>query len=271
MKKAMLIIDPQKDFIDAPEFMGALAVPGAYQDMKRLAKRINDETPDGIMVTMDTHAMMHIANPMWWMNEKGENPNPFTLITVEDVSSGKWRASVAEKQESSLEYVKALAQGGKYVLCVWPYHCIDGTEGHNVSEVLQSALGIWEAKTGKKVEYVFKGRNPNTEHYSGLKAEVVIPGDPETELNQTAINWLNQFDLIEVSGEAASHCVKSTALDLIASLGDEAKKVTILENCMSSVPGFEAEGAKFIKQAKASGCSVVAANEVQENKVKQKM
>jgi nicotinamidase-related amidase len=262
MKKALFIIDPQKDFIDDPDYMGSLAVSGAYADMQRLSNHIDKAKPDMIVVTMDTHEKMHIANPMWWINEKGENPNPFTLITVKDVEAGNWRAALPEKQEHSLSYVKELAKNGKYVLCVWPYHCIEGTEGHKVSNVVATSLANWEVATGKKVEYVYKGQNQNTEMYSGLKAEVVIPEDNKTEINNKLIKYLGGFDIVEVAGEAKSHCVASTVNDLIFGFGKNANKIVILENCMSSVTGFEQNGDDFINFAKKAGCEIAQVEEL---------
>jgi len=258
MTTALFIIDPQKDFIDDPKFMGSLAVTGANEDMRRLADHINETPPDAIVVTLDTHEKMHIANPMWWVDENGKNPEVFTLISVEDVISKKWMAHVKEKQESSLAYVMELEKNKKFKLCIWPYHCIDGTEGHKVTEVISIALNRWEISTGKKVQYVMKGQNPNTEHYSGLKAEVVISSDPKTKLNTKVINFLNSFDSVEVAGEAKSHCVSSTTGDLIGGFGANANKIVILENCMSSVSGFENAGETFIEEAKKAGCKVVS-------------
>lgn len=268
MTTALLIIDPQKDFMETPAFKAPLAVPGAYEDMKRLAQYIEVEAPESIVVTMDTHAKMHIANPMWWVDEQGNNPSHFTLISVEDVESGKWKAAIADKQEHSLNYVRGLANGDKYVLRIWPYHCIDGTEGHEVTEVLKPALEAWEKSTGNKVVYVYKGQNPNTEMYSGLKAEVVMADDPDTEINQGVIDYLAGFDKVKVAGEAKSHCVASTAMDLIKGFGNNASKIVVLENCMSSVPGFEANGDKFVEMARGSGCATELVAEVSPRKLK---
>ncbi len=262
MNKVLLIIDPQKDFIDDPKFMGALAVNGAYEDMKRLSNYILDDMPSSIVITMDTHAKMHIANPMWWVDQEGKNPSPFTLITAQEIKEGKWKAVLAEKQEHSLKYVETLEKEGKYKLFIWPYHCIKDTEGHKVSELVSDAVNLWEEKTGNKVQYVFKGENPNTEHYSGLKAEVVMSDDDSTDLNKEVVNFLNSFDVIEVAGEAQSHCVKSTVNDLIEQLGTEAKKITLLENCMSNVTGFEKEGVDFLEKAQETGCAVKKVLEV---------
>lgn len=268
LTKLLLIIDPQKDFMTSSAFAGSLSVPGADEDMRRLAQHITVETPDSIVITMDTHARMHIANSMYWVDAEGKNPGQFTLITVEDVESGKWKAVNPEKQEHALHYVKELAKTKKFTLCIWPYHCIEGTEGHEVSELLKPALDNWEAKTGKKVVYIYKGQNPDTEMYSGLKAEVIIPDDPRTHLNQNLIDSFKPFDEIEVAGEAKSHCVASTAMDLINALGKDVKKVTLLENCMSSVPGFEKNGEGFIFEANQLGCVVKNVGEVTSKKLK---
>jgi nicotinamidase-related amidase len=268
LKKLLLIIDPQKDFMTSTAFAGSLSVPGADEDMKRLAQYIDTETPDSIVVTMDTHARMHIANPMYWVDAEGNHPGQYTLITVADVEGGKWKTSNPEKQEWALHYVKELAKTNKFTLCIWPYHCIEGTEGHEVSELLKPSLDAWEEKTGKKVVYIFKGRNPDTEMYSGLKAEVIIPEDIRTHLNQPLIDSFKPFDIIEVAGEAKSHCVASTAMDLIGALGQDAKKVALLENCMSSVPGFEKNGESFAVEATKLGCTLKNVSEVPIRKLK---
>ena len=62
----LLIIDPQVDFCDPNR--GALYVPGAEQDMKRLAKmigRLRDKLAD-VHVTLDSHHFIHIAHPIFW-------------------------------------------------------------------------------------------------------------------------------------------------------------------------------------------------------------
>lgn len=250
MKKALLIIDPQNDFIDNPQLAGSLAVPGAYQDMFRLSEHILKDNPSDIFITIDTHAMNDIAHAQWWVNEKGESPTPFTLITTGDVLSGKWRAKDPQMQEHSLNYVKELDKNQKYTLCIWPYHCIENTHGHKIDENVQNSLNAWEVVNQKKVNYVVKGTNPMTEHYSGFKAEVVL--DKDTELNTELLNTLSSYDTIEVAGEAMSHCVASSVRDLVDYLL-QANKVVLLTDTMSSVPGFEKNGQDFLNEMKDKG------------------
>lgn len=257
MTTVQLIIDPQKDFIFSPTFNGALGVTGAYEDMLKLSDYLQRVETDAIVVTLDTHNRYDIAHKAWWKNEKGQHPADYTIISVEDVETGKWKPVDEKEQEYALFYVKELQKNNKYKLMVWPDHCIEGTEGHKVNDELQSILDKWESINNKKVMYVNKGTNPKTEHYSGLKAEVVLEGAKETELNTKLIKYLDSFDMIEVSGEAISHCVGSTIIDLLQNLPTESrKKVVILKDCTSPVTGFENQAEAFLEQAVKLGAYI---------------
>lgn len=116
----LLIIDPQVDFCDPS---GALYVTGADTDSTRLATFIKKSLDyiDDIRVTLGSHQPIHIAHPICWVNNRAENPNPFTIISLEDVE-GKdavWFASNPGWQKRQVEYVRALNDGGRYVLCIW--------------------------------------------------------------------------------------------------------------------------------------------------------
>jgi nicotinamidase/pyrazinamidase len=258
MNTALLVIDPQNDFMDSPAFQGSLAVPGAYADMQRLTAYMQKVVPDAIFITMDTHAKYDISHAMWWVDAQGQAPSPFTIITPDDVASGTWKASDPAEQEYSEFYVNELASKGKYPLCVWPYHCINGTEGHKMEATFSEAVQAWETATGKKAEYIYKGMNPKTEHYSGLKAEVTLDDDEDTQLNTSAISKLSQYDSILVAGEAQSHCVFSTTMDLLENIGSaNVEKITLLTDCMSSVPSFEKNGADFLVAAQEKGANLL--------------
>lgn len=257
MKKALVIIDPQNDFIISPTFQGALGVPGAYEDMLRIMDYISKENPDHIVVTVDTHNVFDIAHKAWWVNESGEHPNDFTIITKEDVENGIWKASQSEFQKHAEFYVNQLAEQNKYKLCIWPNHCIEGTVGHAINPELAQTLNEWEVRNNKQVEYVYKGMNHKTEHYSALKAEVVL-NEEDTQLRKDIIQSLSGFDKIVMTGEASSHCVAGTTLDLLENLEDNIKQnVVIFKNCMSPVPGFEAGQEEFFEKAKKLKAQVI--------------
>ena len=260
MKIDLLIIDPQMDFIDHPTRMGSLAVKGAHGDMTRVANLVKEfgGSLNDIHVTLDSHHVLDIAHPTWWMDSKGNPPTPFTLISVNDVKTGKWRACIPEFAERSLEYVQSLEDNGRYLLCIWPEHCLIGSDGHRIHPELFEELTQWERKNKAVVDMVTKGSNPFTEHYSGLKAEVPDPEDSSTQLNMGLIQTLEKADMILIAGEALSHCVANTVRDIASSFDPSAiSKLALLEDCCSPVAGFEQLGVDFVNELRALGMRVV--------------
>ena len=256
-KAVMLIIDPQVDFCDPN---GALYVQGADGDMSRLGKMISENLGmiDAINVTLDSHQTVHIAHPIWWTNSKGEHPAPFTVITVDDVNTGVWRATNPDMQQHSADYVQSLADNGRYALCVWPPHCLIGSNGWTVHPDLYAPLLEWEGKF-RKVNFVPKGSNFQTEHYSAVKADVEISGDPTTMLNMQFINMLKSGHDILIAGEALDYCIANTIRDIADEFSDEeVKRFVLLEDATSSVnaPGLEHLGQEFINDMTARGMRI---------------
>jgi nicotinamidase-related amidase len=220
--------------------------------VKRLGSRIYD-----IHVTLDTHHFFDISHPVFWTDSAGSPPDPFTIISRADVENGVWRTTNPQYQEYALEYVKRLAENNRYPLCIWPPHCLIGTPGHDVMPVLAAALVRWEQNQVAMVNYVTKGSNFRTEHYSAVQADVPDPADPSTMLNTRLIETLEQADLIILAGEASSHCLKFTVEDIAASFDDtQVGKLTLLADCCSPVPGFEDQAAAFIADMRARGMQV---------------
>lgn len=257
----LLIIDPQNDFCDPVH--GALAVKGAADDMLRLAGLIRRIGPqiDRIHVTLDTHQLVHVAHPIYWQDEKGQNPQPFTIITAADVRTGRWLPARPDwlrqtrPDFGALDYVEALAAKSKAPLCIWPPHCLLGSWGHNVFPPLLAALQEWEAPTFSAVEFITKGAQHHTEHYSAICAEVPDPQEPGTQLNTELLEALHSADEILLAGEAASHCVANTALDAdeFFSDGSFTRKLTLLTDTTSSIAGYEAEYEAFVGKLSARG------------------
>ena len=254
----LFIIDPQNDFCNPK---GNLYVAGADKDMSRLAAMIkkNSRFIEDITVTLDSHHLVHIAHPIFWVDSNGNNPNPFTMISVDDVEKGKWRAFNPSFQKKALEYVKTLAVNQRYVLVIWPPHCLIGSDGHSVAPELFEALNDWE-KDFAMVNYITKGSNLFTEHYSAVKADVIDSNDPTTMLNTELIKPLKDTHddaTILIAGEARSHCVANTLRDICNEFSvDEAKKFVLLEDCMSDVTGFEKMGQDFVKDMVAKGVKI---------------
>lgn len=262
----LLAIDPQLDFIDTPGNLGSLAVVGAYGDMQRLAQFIERVGPklDDIHVTLDTHRTFDVAHPSWWKDVNGNPPAPFTMIASKDLESQNgappaWRPFDSSQQmvQRMKAYVQSLEKSGRYPLVVWPEHCLIGSPGHCIQPDLLAAVRRWEKSAIADVDYVTKGSNPYTEHYSAVKAEVPDPNDPSTQLNTGLIKTLQDADLIIIAGEALSHCVANTVRDIADNFGAEnVKKMVLLRDCSSNVTGFEKMGDDFVAEMTKRGMKV---------------
>jgi nicotinamidase/pyrazinamidase len=276
MKVHLIIVDPQNDFCvdsNGAGKNGALVVPGAKDDMIRTASmidRIGDKL-DEIYVTLDSHQVMGIERPTWWKNVKdGSRPAPFTVLGLNDnrdICAMKFDNGVFVPTEDmyttftpsfykkAQDYLASLNAGNRYPHCVWPIHCVIGTWGWSIVERLSDALCKWEDDQKARVNYVVKGNNPFTEHFSGVKAEVPDPEDISTNMNAQLIESLEQADLILITGEALSHCVANTVRDIANTFSDPRyiEKLVLLTDASSNVGGFEFLGDGFIKDLTAKG------------------
>jgi len=253
----LLMVDPQRSFCDPS---GELYVKGAEKDMDRLAsmiKRIGNKLHD-IHVTLDSHHPIHVAHPIFWKDSSGNHPGPFTIISVDDVKNGKWITTLPGLSKRALSYVEQLAKNGRYPLCIWPPHTLIASTGHAVYKPLFDALTEWENNRFAVVDYVTKGSNPYTEHYSVFGADVIAADDPSTQLNTKLINTLMDVDILAIAGEAGSHCLKFSTLDLCENAKSDQfiKKIVLLEDATSPVTGFEKQQQDFIDDMKKKGMQI---------------
>jgi len=266
----LLVIDPQQDFCNPN---GSLSVPGADEDMVRLSSMIErlGKKLKRIVVSLDQHHERSIFHPMFWTDSTFNNPDPFTIITFQDVEEGNWSPVDLRERNESLRYLNALEtddpttgrKGGRYPLCIWPYHCLIGTPGANIVGLLRTILGNWCMSFNRQIDYVSKGSNYRTEHYSIVKAEVYDPTDPSTGLNTALIQTLEEADIIAIAGEARSHCVANTVRDIMDNFGDVKyiSKLWLLNDATSDVPGFEAMGQEFITEFIDRGGNQIATDD----------
>ena len=261
-KTALIVIDPQVDFC-SPK--GALYVPGAENDMKRAGALVSNAGHrfTEIHVTLDTHHLMHIAHPLFWVGADGGNPEPFTLISRADVENGTWKPFSESLAGKAVNYVRQLEKNGRYSLVIWPPHCLIGSPGHSVCPELFEPLLNWEKTRKAVINYVTKGSNIYTEHYSAVQADVPDPEDASTELNLTFIKSMENSDHVLIAGEALNFCVFNTLRDIIAFFGKEnIHKLAVLEDCMSPVPGFEQLTEAFYSLVKSSGVEIIKSTDI---------
>lgn len=281
----LLAVDVQNTFcIPGFElFVAGRSGTGAVDDNRRLCAFVyrNLGTITQIFPSLDTHHAMQVFHAVWLVDEHGNHPSPYTLVSAEDVESGRWRmnAAVAEALEIDLDYARRhlahyarrLAEGGKYELTIWPYHAMLGGLGHALVSAVEEAIFFHGIARQSQPAFQVKGDNPLTEHYSMLGPEVTEgpDGDRLGAKNTRLIEQLLTFDAVVVAGQAKSHCMAWTIDDLLT---DEAagellaERTYLLEDCTSAVvvPGVvdytDAADAAFARYD-AAGMHVVRSSD----------
>lgn len=257
--KTLLIIDPQNDFCDLPG--AALPVGGAVADMGRLVALMQSTRVDAITVTLDSHPSVAVERTTFWKTAAGDAPEPFTWVTLADVTSGKCvprDAALVPKVEGML---RQLAQRGRPGLVVWPVHCVTGTWGHNIYGPVADQLAAWEFAHQRPVRKVLKGEYPLTEHFGVFEADAPDAEVASTQFNTPLAQALTQgVEVLLLAGEAGSHCVVASFDQLSRYLdtqGGARPRVVLLGDCMSPVAGFEAAQASFFARALAWGAEIM--------------
>lgn len=258
-----MCIDAQNDFCDPN---GSLYVKGGDQNVGRTAKMIDrlvDKLSE-ITTTMDSHRKIDISHPMWFVDDHGKHPNPFTLITAADIESGKWRTTQPSARKRTLAYLQALTVGGRYPHVIWPEHCLIGDAGHNLHPTLSAAIHRWEEKRYAMHDVVTKGSNPWTEHFSAVQAEVPDAEDPSTQVNSRLVGALEEADIILWTGEALSHCLANTFRDVVKNFSNPQyiEKMVLLTDATSPVPTFEHFGDDFIREMSAKGMKLSTTTDI---------
>lgn len=235
-KNCLLIIDAQVDFCNPK---GALFVPGSEEDNKRLASFIlsNLDEIDMMAATLDSHHLIDIAHPSFWKDKDGNNPPAFSVISAKDIRDGNWVPRFYAPQVA-LKYLETLEQQGEFVHVIWPPHCLIGSAGHALDNIIFDAVKAFDNKKGARgCQFITKGTHPLTEHFGAFRAQVPIPGIASTDVNMDLLKTLAEYENVYLAGQAKSHCVANTLKQALQYVPDLAKKFIILEDCMSSVSG----------------------------------
>ena len=234
--RLLLAIDVQNDFMEG---LGSLAVPGSKGDVARLTRWIynNAGRLTHILCSMDTHSAAQIFHPCWWMDSQRKQPAPFTVITYDDVLNGRW-LPVNNEHDRTLDYLRNLEATDKKQLCIWPYHCLSGTFGADLEGEFTRMIYFHSAARRYTPTLVAKGQNPWSEMYGVIRAEY----DPEGFVNTAILDAVAQAGEVYVAGEASSHCVLASITQLLehfAERPDITRRIILLEDCTSPIPGFE--------------------------------
>lgn len=257
----LLLVDVQVDFVHTD---GTLSVPGAVDDTRRTIEWLYRNLPDvtAIAASLDSHVPIQIFYPTWWADAQGNHPDPFTVISSDDLDKGRWRPLVEPKW--SIEYVRKLEAQAKKVLMIWPYHTMIGTPGHALVPSLAEAIAYHSSARRAQPTYLTKGTIAKTENYSIMEPEVKVPDHPQGGVNTHFLDMLAEYDLIYVAGQAKSHCVLETTTSIMRYFQGQPeviKRLRFLIDATSSVAhpdiDFDALANDALRQYERQGLALV--------------
>lgn len=282
----VLLVDVQNTFC-IPGFelyVGGRSGSGAVDDNRRLANFLyrNLGLITRIAITLDTHQAMQIFHAAFLVDQHGEHPAPYTLVTSADILQGRWlfNAAIAESlgidpaygQRHLQHYVEELARQGKYALTIWPYHAMVGGIGHALVSAIDDAVFFHTIARASRPHLEIKGMQPLTEHYSAVSPEVLTDPDGKTigQRSPNLFNMLRSVDVLVIAGQAKSHCVAWTVEDLLEDCQAhdqcQASKIYLLEDCTSPVvvPGaidYTDEADAVYRRFEAAGMHVIRSSD----------
>jgi len=261
VKVALVLIDVQNTFCipDHELYVGGRSGSAAVEDNRRLVDFIyrNLGIVSRIVTTLDTHQAMQVFHAVFLIDADGNHPAPYTQVSVDDVRSGTWRFNprvapslgiTPDYGQRHLEhYTAQLAESGKLAMTVWPYHAMLGGIGNALVPAVEEAAFFHTMARSSQCDLQVKGRNPLTENYSALGPEVETgpDGGRIARHSRVILDYVRDYDVVAVTGQAKSHCVAWTVEDLLDDLRKVdpalAGKVHLIEDCTSPVvaPGMD--------------------------------
>jgi nicotinamidase-related amidase len=269
LRVLMLIIDAQFDFCDPSGtlFVRGRSGYGAAEDSQRTAEFINRNTHriTQIDLSADLHSPFQCFFPVFWRLIDGQVPAAHTLI---DLTKDRRLINTAldgtvinyvepeplvvplvnaRSYDWLLKqmkfYVRKLRQRGKRTLYLWPFHCLEGSEGQRIVGSIFAAALHHSLSRCTELHFIHKGQHPLTESYSVYLPEVMTLHDGmgcvDPDVYQQ-IARLDDYDRVIIAGQASSHCVSETVRTIIQRHStlhrlDQLGKYYLLTDCMSPV------------------------------------
>jgi len=262
-KTLLIIIDAQNDFHEG----GALAVNGAREDTKRTIEFIYNwaHKITSIMLSLDTHTAAQIFHPIFWLDKNNNHPDPYTIITKDDITSGKYKP--AFNITKAVDYVEGLGKKDKKDLCIWPYHCPQGTRGWLPEQQLVNMVYYHSVARSSRPIFYMKGQDVDSEMYGIFEKEYAKDGITMDNSGLAMVSMIEKYDKIYFLGQAKSHCVLESMkqfLNRYKNRPEITSKVVFVIDCSSCVAGFEDQTEKELQElVNTYGIKVMKSTEIQ--------
>jgi nicotinamidase-related amidase len=199
---------------------------------------------------------------MYWVDKNDEHVHPglFTQIDVENFNN-PWvpnprivnllgfDMSYSAFIKQTKKTIELLMLSEKQPVIIWPYHGINYELGRSVPFPLGELLFVHSIARDTTPYIISKGEENNIESYGAFAPDII----EEEKYNEPVLYDITDYDAIIIAGEASTHCVKYTLLQLIDFIlnnrsNGHVAKIYVAKDCMSPVPGFEDDIDSIIEQ-----------------------
>lgn len=188
----------------------------------------NDFLPGGTLAVNHGDEIIPVVNKLQYSGK-------FDLIVASQDWHPEDHGSFASNHQGKKPFEKAILSGLEQIL--WPDHCVQGTEGAEFSDLLDT----------KNIEAIFrKGMDKNIDSYSGFYDNGKLKA---TGLAAYLIG--RKINEVFVAGLAGDFCVFFTSMDAI----DAGFKTTLIKDATRSIDENNFQNA--IKQLKEKGENVI--------------
>lgn len=226
-KKTLIIVDPQYDFMEG----GSLPVKGGTRALDNLVEHLISESDNysSILVTLDTHHPTNLAFKENWVGNVSEI-REYEQFPVDVIKEGTIRPRFSYTAKRDLS--KLFCQ--QDFRC-WPKHCIKGTSGWEIHEVLKKLLD----SLGNRVTYLLKGEDDSRDCYSAFHY-----GDGGTTENKIYLDYFTDTDYY-FAGLAKDFCVYDTIRSVQSLVVSRNSTFTLLDTCTASIGTSEEVEKKY--------------------------
>ena len=196
------------------------------------------------VVTLDTHQAFQIFHAPFLVDADGRHPDPYTLVTLDDVTSGRWRVEPRAAATLGLDETRLGA----------PAHLCRGARRRGKYDAHD--LAVPRAARRDRPRARERGRGGallprRSARYSQTRFEMKGRAADRALLGARARGRARRraasrsggqhgsrraprtFDAVIVAGQAKSHCVAWTVDDLLQDVPEIAPRLYLLEDCSS--------------------------------------
>lgn len=250
--RLLILIDEQWDFTEK----GRLPVPGMFDDVERLIKRIIqgvlEEKYTDVVVTRDVHPPFAIHSDGWWEDPLGNAPDvtlPVQMELVEpkddypflghyvDGRAERYRPRMMRKHTVE-DYAPYLQKSGQGNIWVFADHCREGTDGSNLVPALAEVIEWMAVARDIQPVYMYKGMIPQVDWFGPFRPCMDVKGHPQGALQFSYLDLIRPSWRTEITGEAEDFCNKNGQKQVVEYYKDDPDvlgSIQFITDCTSPI------------------------------------